>query len=434
MFTCGPAFWQQPGGFSNPSLIFYEAENLSPGEMAVGDPVTEQGVFLARLVGTIEIEDFESYVDGQSLTATNFSKNGITMTCSSKSFSSGAVVATTADLGRFNTTAGGEGFAQTVGASLASPFVLSFDSPIAAFGAYLTDLGDFSGQVSVQMVTGEVGVDEEWPTVVLLINGDTGITDSSSYGRTITVNGNAASSSGAAKFGAGGIAFDGTNDYLSIAFADELNFNGKSFTLEGHAKLDTNTGGRTLVDFRGSGSGGWEIACNAANRTIYVWTGSSTILLSANNSLPAQGNWFHWRVVRSRDTGLTKIYIDDVQVSSTSYNPASTNASGLRIGINNALNNDWHGAMDNIRFSLTDRPSGSASPPTEAFPEEGYPFVDINHSPGATDGALYFWGFVDTTGTTYTKLKFYCNDLPEGDEDFWGFDDMIFCTDSDIIP
>ena len=57
--------------------------------------------------------------------------------------------------------------------------------------------------------------DPQWGNTVLLLNGDGNLTDSSSYGRTVTAYGNAAAT-GAAKFGSNSLTFDGDGDYLKI--------------------------------------------------------------------------------------------------------------------------------------------------------------------------------------------------------------------------
>lgn len=48
------------------------------------------------------------------------------------------------------------------------------------------------------------------------------------------------------------------------------------------------------------------------------------------------------------------------------------------------------------------------------------------------NGNCYFWGIVDTSGTTYTKVEFF-SDTP-GTEDFYGIDDIIAVPASYIIP
>jgi hypothetical protein len=48
------------------------------------------------------------------------------------------------------------------------------------------------------------------------------------------------------------------------------------------------------------------------------------------------------------------------------------------------------------------------------------------------NGNLYFWGIVDTTGTTYTKLEFI--DSSGTTEDFFGLDDLVYVPASYIIP
>jgi hypothetical protein len=277
------------------------------------------------------------------------------------------------------------------------------------------------------------GADEWRYAVTLHLDADSNFDDSSTFGHTVTANGNAQIAAGSARYGGGGILFDGTGDYLSIPYADSLSFDDKKYTIEGHARMHASaTGNRTLVDFRGSGSGSssWELFTRAGTRRIAIWTGSATILESATNALPALGTWFHWRV--TGDGSTASIYIDDILVSSGPFTPMATNATGVRIGINQAGGQGWWGDMDELRFSTTKRPSGFGTPPTAAFSTATPTTVTLSHTVPATGGALFFWGFVDTTGATYSRLKWFCSDLPSGEEDNWGYDDMVFCTIADV--
>lgn len=49
-----------------------------------------------------------------------------------------------------------------------------------------------------------------------------------------------------------------------------------------------------------------------------------------------------------------------------------------------------------------------------------------------TNGNVYFWGIVDTTGTTYSKVEFISSD--PGLDDFFGLDDIIYVDDTYILP
>lgn len=134
-------------------IVYYEGENTAPGGLATGDPVTAFNAFYARLSGAI-IEDFEAYEEGEALEGVGITRNGATMTMSSSAYSAPgfAEVSSYSDFGRFNTTSPGALFLDNARSVVGSPMVFSFSTAISAWGAYLTDLGDFDGQISVELV------------------------------------------------------------------------------------------------------------------------------------------------------------------------------------------------------------------------------------------------------------------------------------------
>lgn len=133
-------------------LIVYEAEDTAPGGVVTSGPSAARSEFMARLSivsdsesfdGTFEFEgDTYPFEDALTMTGIGVVVNGVTAT-----FSDGVISSGTGS-GRFNTTSGGAFYVQLGGEAMLS---LTFDSPIAAFGAYLTDVGDFVGQVSATL-------------------------------------------------------------------------------------------------------------------------------------------------------------------------------------------------------------------------------------------------------------------------------------------
>jgi len=76
------------------------------------------------------------------------------------------------------------------------------------------------------------GSDPNYSSVSLLLNGNTTFTDSSSYGHTVTANGNAQISTTQSKFGGASMYFDGNGDYLSIPDSDQFEIGSGDFTFE----------------------------------------------------------------------------------------------------------------------------------------------------------------------------------------------------------
>lgn len=411
-----------------PELMIYEGENLTPAETFTGAPAHERTQFLARMAA-VTAEDFEGYTPLQSLIGQVITRNGISCTVTGDM----ATCSNNTLHGRFNTTPSGSQWMDCT-ASPTDPITLTFSPAIAALGANMPDFGDFVGQVSVQLTPSGSTADADYRSVVLRLtcdgtNNSTTFTDLSIYARPVTANGNAKVTTTSPKYGTGALALDGTGDYLSIPYAADLSFNGAEFCIEGWARLDTTVAsGLCLIDFRGSGSGSssWQPFVNASTRSIAIWSGTATVLASASNAVPPMGTWFHWAIERQGTT--TKIYIDGAQVSSGTYDPAATNASGIRIGLNQAGTNGWIGAMDDIRFTRKVRYGGAFTPPAAALPVEGDPLITINHTVGAANGALYFWGFVDEA-QTYTQARFYSSTT----EDVFGIDDLVFAPASSIL-
>lgn len=120
----------------------YFGENLSPGAAVSGDPVTARASFLAALSG-VSTETFESFSDGDSPTSLTFTGSAGDIVAS---FASGAgEIEGNPSAGRFATD--GVNYFETN-----SAFSATFNVPVAAFGFYGTDIGDFAGQLGIRLL------------------------------------------------------------------------------------------------------------------------------------------------------------------------------------------------------------------------------------------------------------------------------------------
>lgn len=129
----------------------YFGENLSPGGVVSGDPVTARNAFLANLVG-VGTEDFESYADGTKLPlaiAFPGSSGDVTATLTGGGGSL-TEIRTSPGLGRFATSG-----SNYLNVALGDGYAISFSEPISAFGFYGTDIGDFAGQLLLEMANGD---------------------------------------------------------------------------------------------------------------------------------------------------------------------------------------------------------------------------------------------------------------------------------------
>jgi PEP-CTERM motif len=129
--------------------IVYFAENQVPAGTVSGAPVDTRNAFLSQLTTSVSSEGFEAYAAGVSAPLTLGFVGSAGSTLSATLTGTGSINSGPLQ-GRFNTT-------QTPGASkwwnVAGSFNISFaaSSAVSAFGFYGTDIGDFNGQVTVDL-------------------------------------------------------------------------------------------------------------------------------------------------------------------------------------------------------------------------------------------------------------------------------------------
>jgi hypothetical protein len=128
--------------------VVYFGENVNPQGAVTGDPVTARSEFLGNLTG-VSTEDFEGFNDGDQppLDLVFAGSGGTSLTASLSG--SGQIFDTTTS-GRFNTSDGGSKHFDVGGVT--NNFVITFGTAISAFGFYATDVGDFEGQIQLELV------------------------------------------------------------------------------------------------------------------------------------------------------------------------------------------------------------------------------------------------------------------------------------------
>jgi hypothetical protein len=120
-----------------------------------GNAANARASFLGALSGGVGTETFESFNDGTNVPI-NLTFPGSTgsITATLNGNPSDGIISVAAgqnSAGRFNTTPGGTKLLQTGGGN---NFDISFSSPIAAFGFYGTDIGDFAGNLVLTLSNG----------------------------------------------------------------------------------------------------------------------------------------------------------------------------------------------------------------------------------------------------------------------------------------
>ena len=124
-----------------PTVFF--GENTTPGGVVSGAPLTARTSFLSSLVG-VGSEGFET----QAIASTppiGLTFAGSTGSITANLNGSGAI-GNNSSAGRFNTTSGGSKWWEVSGL-----FNITFSSAVSAFGFYGTDIGDFSGRITVAL-------------------------------------------------------------------------------------------------------------------------------------------------------------------------------------------------------------------------------------------------------------------------------------------
>ncbi len=123
----------------------YFGENQNPAGVVSGAPLTARTQFLSTLSG-VSSQGFEGFAVGAAAPLSlDFTGSGGS-TLSATLSGDGAIDNSTA-FGRFNTTPGGSKWWDVGGA-----FVLNFATAISAFGFYGTDVGDFNGQITIDLL------------------------------------------------------------------------------------------------------------------------------------------------------------------------------------------------------------------------------------------------------------------------------------------
>lgn len=120
----------------------YFGENQTPGGAVSGNPLTARNNFSAQLTG-VSTEDFSGFAVGVTPNPLTFTGSAglITGTLTGGTISSGPN-----GVGRFPTSA--TNYLETSSSS----FQITFSEAIAAFGFYGTDIGDFNGQLSIELL------------------------------------------------------------------------------------------------------------------------------------------------------------------------------------------------------------------------------------------------------------------------------------------
>lgn len=207
--------------------------------------------------------------------------------------------------------------------------------------------------------------DADFDAVALLLHFDgadssTAIVDSSRYGRTISVFGNAKISTTESVFGGASLLLDGSGDYLSIASAGDFNFGTGDFSIELRARrTGAGTGDRFLID-RGNGGS-----------FLLRWSAAGALQLYLNATLKVSyefaftlDTWYDIKIIRS--AGTVALWIDGVSVGSSASTENISSTAVIYIGAYppSGTGDYFQGYIDELRISSgVARSSAVASEP-----------------------------------------------------------------------
>lgn len=184
-------------------------------------------------------------------------------------------------------------------------------------------------------------------------NGGTTFTDTSTGAKTITVNGNAQTSTAQAQIGSSSGLFDGTDDYLTVPDSADWDFGTGDFSIEMWVRTANNANRQVLISNYLNSTTGWtlQISTTTAGRLHLGLTGDGAEYDSTVNYLPmTTTTWRH--VAASRVSGILLIFVGGECVFAV---PDTQNITGssqpLYIGrLTTALTTiDFNGHMQELR-------------------------------------------------------------------------------------
>ena len=191
--------------------------------------------------------------------------------------------------------------------------------------------------------------------------------------------------------------FDGS-DTLSIADSTDFDFGTGDFTIEGWVNGDYfhDSTDATFITI-GSLQIYYDGATQANQMSVYDMTAASH-LLNSSGSFWIPQTWYHLAVVRN--SGVTKMYQNGVEVGSVSDSATHNSSATSYIGNYSSGSYYWKGYMDEIRVSNTARYTSAFTPSTTAFSNDSNTKLLLH-----CDGAMGSTTFTDSSGSSHTITR-----------------------------
>ena len=202
--------------------------------------------------------------------------------------------------------------------------------------------------------------------------------DSSSYGHTITANGDVKhldDPSTSAKFGDTAIYFDNNQDWLQVPHHEDLSIADQDFTIEAWINTSDTDGIIWSKTADGNVYDEYYLGLNGSGKLYFVIFGgnsfsSAQVTITGTTSIN-DNQWRHIAVCRKGNT--FRLFVDgSVDGTTTSSISAPTNTEPVRIGIlygsTYSSYNNLGGFLEELRFTKSARYTSPFSVPTEPFP------------------------------------------------------------------
>ncbi len=167
-------------------------------------------------------------------------------------------------------------------------------------------------------------------------------------GKTATVNGDAKLSTAQYKFGVSSLALDGSSDYITYTSSTDFEFGTGDFCIEAFLYPTATSTYRTIFDLRSStgDTGGIILGLSDINALYFFFNGNYRI--GPVGSVPTNA-WTHISLARS--AGVTRAFVNGVQVGSNYADSNSYAARPIRIGADPNGNFAFTGYFDDVRIT-----------------------------------------------------------------------------------
>ena len=216
-------------------------------------------------------------------------------------------------------------------------------------------------------------------------------------------------------YATGGVDFDGTGDYLSLADSDDFDMGTGDFTVECWINLDDLSSNRNIWTLSGYDTGG-ELFINS-NGLIGYYVGTQFIIQTSSGFIKAN-KWYHIAVTRS--SGTARMFINGTEIGSASQSGAFPTSGtsqcyiGAEVnGAGTATGTVMKGKISNFRVVKgTAVYTSSFRPPTEPLTNiTNTKLLCCNNS--STTGSTVTPGTITAVGTVTASIVTPFDD-PEG--------------------